>query len=73
MPPVADVERRVGQDEVGPQVGVLVPGEGVGGFSAQVEVDAANGQVHGRQAPSGGVGFLAVDATRRPACRRGLR
>jgi len=62
VPPVADVEGRVGEYEVGPQVGMLVAGEGVGGFLAQIEVDAAQGKVHGRQAPSGGVGFLAVDA-----------
>jgi hypothetical protein len=61
VPPVADVEGRVGQDEVGAQVGVLVAGEGVGGLAAQVEVDAADGQVHRRQAPGGGVGFLPVD------------
>ena len=61
VPPVADVERRVGQDEVSAQVGVLVLDEGVGRFAAQVEVDAANGQVHRGQAPGGGVGFLAVD------------
>ena len=61
VPPVADVERRVGQDEVGAQVRVLVAGEGVAGFAAEVEVDAANGQVHGGQAPGGRVGFLAVD------------
>jgi hypothetical protein len=61
VPPVADVERRVGEDEVGPQVRVLVAGEGVGGLFAQVEVDAADGEVHRRQPPGGGVGFLPVD------------
>jgi hypothetical protein len=57
----ADVEGRVGQDEIGPQVSVLVFGEGVAWLAAQVEVDTANGQVHGGQAPSGGVGLLPVD------------
>ena len=61
VPPVADVEGRVGQAIVGPQVGVLVAGEGVGWLFAQVVVHAPNHQVHGRQAPGGGVGFLAVD------------
>jgi len=56
-----EVERRVGQDEVGPQIGELVVGEGVAGLTAQVEVDAADGQVHRRQAPGGGVRFLPVD------------
>ena len=39
VPPVADVERRVGQDVVGSQVSVLVAGESVGGFAAQVEIN----------------------------------
>ena len=47
--------------QVGAQVGELVAGEGVGGFATQVEVDAADGQVHRRQAPGGGVGLLAED------------
>jgi hypothetical protein len=42
---------------------VLVAGEGVAGFAAQVEVDAANGQVHGRQAPGGkAISVLNVDS-----------
>src|SRR5690606_20690806 len=59
-PPVLHVERRVGHDKVGAQVRVLVVEEGVGVLLAEVEVDAADGHVHGRQLPGGGVGFLAV-------------
>jgi hypothetical protein len=49
------------RDEVGAQVRVLVAGEGVGGFAAEVEVDAADGEVHRREAPGRRVGFLTVD------------
>jgi len=51
----------VGQDEVGAQVRVLVAGEGVAGLFSKIEVDAANGQVHRRQAPGGRVGLLPID------------
>ena len=61
MPPVADIERRVGQDEIRAQIGELVAPEGVIRLTAQVEVDAADCQVHRRQAPGGRVGFLAED------------
>ena len=61
VPPVADVEGRIGEDEVGAQVRVLVAHEGVGRFAPEVEVDAAYGEVHGGEAPGGRVGFLAVD------------
>ncbi|MCY1296253.1 hypothetical protein D9M70_456280 [compost metagenome] len=61
MPPVADIERRVGQHEVGAQITVLVADKGIRRLLAQVEVDPANRQIHRRQAPGGGVGFLAVD------------
>ncbi len=44
--PVGDVERRIGQHVVGLEVGVLVAVEGVGGFLAEVEVHAPDGQVH---------------------------
>jgi len=37
---------------------VLFFGEGVARFAAKVEVDAAYREVHRRQAPGGGVGFL---------------
>src|SRR5690606_30132449 len=59
-PPVLHVEGWVGHHEVGAQVRVLVVEEGVGVLLAEVEVDAADGHVHGRQLPGGGVGFLAV-------------
>ena len=59
--PLLHVEGRIGHDEVGAQVGVLVVGKGVGGLLAEVEVNAADGHVHGGQPPGGGVGFLAVD------------
>ena len=40
---------------------MLVAHKGVGGLLAEIEVDAANGEVHRRQPPCGGVGFLAID------------
>ena len=61
VPPVADVERRVGEDEVSPQVRKLVAREGVGRLTAEVEVNAANRQIHRSEAPGGGVGLLPVD------------
>ncbi len=61
VPPFLDVEGGIGHDVVGAEVGVLVVGEAVGGFFAEVEVDAPDGHVHGGEAPGGGVGFLAVD------------
>lgn len=75
--PLFHVEGWIGHDEVGAQVGVFVVAEGVGRFAAEVEVDAADGHIHGGQAPGGGVGFLAVDGdvthafgrSRRPASR----
>ena len=61
VPPVRDVERRIREDEVGPQVGVQVLGEGVIRAVAEVGLDAAEGEVHLGQ-PPGGVGeLLAVD------------
>ena len=61
VPPFADVERRVGHHVVGSQVGVLVAGEGVGRFLAEIEVDAADGHVHRRESPSGGIALLPID------------
>ena len=61
VPPVADVERRIGEHEVGAQVGVEILGERVGRAVAEVGLDAAEGEVHLGQLP-GGVGeLLAVD------------
>lgn len=62
MPPVADVERGISKNEVSTQIGVLVFGEGVTRFVAQVEVDAAYGEVHRCQSPSGGIRFLPEDS-----------
>ncbi|MGQ4810040.1 hypothetical protein NKDENANG_03485 [Candidatus Entotheonellaceae bacterium PAL068K] len=59
--PLFHVKGWIGHDKVGAQVRVFVVAEGVGRFAAEVEVDAAKGHVHGRQAPGGGIGFLAVD------------
>ena len=59
--PVRDVERRIGEDVVGLQVRVQVAQEGVRGLGAEVGLDAADGEVHVRQAPGGGVGLLAED------------
>ena len=43
VPPIADVEGRVGKNEVGPQIGVLVAVKGVGRLFAKVEVHAPDG------------------------------
>src|SRR5665647_1973520 len=59
--PVAHVERRVGEDEVGLEVLVLVGVEGVGVVRPQVALEAADGEVHLGQAPGGGVALLPVD------------
>ena len=69
--PVAVVERRIGEDVVGLEVGVQVVVEGVG--VRDLGVDAADGEVHLGQPPGGVVGLLAVDARCRRACRRGPR
>ena len=59
--PVRDVERRIGEDVVGLEVRVQVAQEAVGGLRAEVGLDAADGEVHVRQPPGGGVGLLAED------------
>ena len=66
--PVADVERRVGEDEVGLEVGVPVVVEGVA--VGDLAVDAADGEVHLGQPPGGVVRLLAVDGDVADACRR---
>ena len=58
--PVADVEGRIGEDEVGLEVGVAVVVEGVA--VGDLAVDAADGEVHLGQPPGGVVRLLAVDA-----------
>ena len=60
--PVGVVEGRVGEDEVGAEVGMEVAAEGVGVLGAEVGLDAADGEVHDGQAAGGGVALLAVDA-----------
>ena len=59
--PAREIEGRVGHDVIGPQGGVEVGQEGVGGILAQVRFDAADGKVHLGQLPGGGVGVLAID------------
>lgn len=61
MPPVADIERRVGQHEVCTQVRVLIAGEGITVFAPEVVVHPLDGEVHRRQPPSGRVRLLTVD------------
>ncbi|MNF95295.1 hypothetical protein D3C84_780400 [compost metagenome] len=61
VPPVADVERWVSQHKVSTQVAVLVTNKSIRRLAAEVEVDAADSQVHGRQTPGGRVGFLTID------------
>ena len=57
--PVRDVERRIGEDEVRPQVGVAVVVEAVA--VGDLALDAADGEVHLGEPPSGVVRLLAVD------------
>jgi hypothetical protein len=59
--PVGDVERRIGQDVIGLEVGVQVAEKCVGGLRAEVGLDRVDRQVHMGQPPRGGVGLLAVD------------
>ena len=57
--PVGDVEGRIGQDEVGLEVGMAVVVEAVA--VGDLALDAPDGQVHLGESPGGVVGFLAVD------------
>ena len=59
--PVAHVERRVGEDEVGLEVLVQVVVEGVGVVRPEVALDPADGEVHLGQAPGRRVALLPVD------------
>lgn len=61
VPPFLDVKGRIRHHEVGAEVRVLVAGEGVRRFLAEVEIDAADGHVHRRQPPGGGIAFLPED------------
>ena len=57
--PVGDVERRIGHDEVGLEVGKAVVVEAVA--LRDLALDAADGEVHLGEAPSRVVRLLAVD------------
>ena len=57
--PVGDVEGRIGQDVVGPQVGMAVVMEAVAVLD--LALDAPDRQVHPGHSPGGVVGLLAVD------------
>ena len=59
--PVRDVERRIGEDVVGFEVGVKIAQEAVGGLRAEVGLNAADGKVHVRQPPGGRIGLLSKD------------
>jgi hypothetical protein len=59
--PVGEIERRIGEDEVGAEVRVEVAVEAVLIVGAEVGVDAADGEVHLGQLPGGVVGLLAID------------
>ena len=58
--PVGDVERRVGEDEVGFEIGMAVVVKRVA--VGDLAVDAAQREIHFGQAPGGVIAFLAVDA-----------
>src|SRR5206468_9510580 len=60
--PVGVVEGRIGEDEIGAQIGMEIAPEGVGMVFAEIGFDAANGEVHHGEAARGGVTLLAVDA-----------
>ena len=58
LPPVRKVEGRVRQNEVRLELRVAVVEEGIGVILAQVGFNAADGQIHLRHLPGGGVGVL---------------
>ena len=51
----------VGDHVIRPQIRMHVAAEGVGMFWPEVGLDAADRQVHHRQAAGGGVALLAID------------
>ena len=59
--PIAHVERRIRQDEIGAQVFVQIIVERVGVHVADVAIDAANRQIHLAQPPRRRVRLLPVD------------
>ena len=60
--PVGVVEGRIGEHEVGAQIGMEIAPECVGLLFAEICFDAADGEVHHGEAARGGVAFLTVDA-----------
>ena len=66
--PVGDIEGRVGQDEVGLEVGVTVGVEGVA--VGDLALNAANGEVHLGQSPRRVVRLLAINRDVGPGALR---
>src|ERR1017187_8515901 len=68
--PIAHVERRVGENEIGLEVGMQIRPEAVGVAWAEIGLNAANGEVHPRQFPSVVVRFLSIngDVAMLPPC-----
>ena len=60
--PIGNVEGRIGEDVVRPQIGMQVFVESIRRFRPQVGLDAANGEIHEGQFPGVGVGFFPIDA-----------
>src|SRR5207253_9705840 len=58
--PIGDVERRVSEDKVGFEIGMAVIVKSV--TVGDLAVDAAQREIHFREAPCGVIAFLAVDA-----------
>src|SRR5947207_9532952 len=59
--PVGIVEGRIGEDEVGAEIGMEIAPEGIGLLFTEIGFDAANGEVHHGKAARGGVALLTVD------------
>src|SRR5437588_9385255 len=59
--PVGVVEGRIGENEVGAEIGMEIAPEGVGLLFAEIGLDAADGEVHHGEAACGGVALLTVD------------
>ena len=60
LPPLVEVERWIGHDEIGFQRGVLVVEERIG-IRTKIAFQATDGKVHVAHLPRIGVGFLTVD------------
>lgn len=59
--PIGHVERRVGEDVIGFEIGMEVLMEGIGVNFAEIVLNAADGEVHLGKTPGGGVGLLPED------------